>query len=195
MEVICIHDRYGVLYGCGFFFKQETAYERRISDWSSDVCSSDLQGRVAHRADRAYLRSGLRPRFEHDRGVRHPHPQETGRRYHHHHPRSRLPARRSAGLSAPAVSDAADQDRTATLLSTRMTGSLVRRMIAIAAIWISLLLVGGGFALDRVLTGAITRNFDAGLEYVLIAMIRSSEIGPEGEVSLLPPPVDPRFRA
>src|SRR3546814_6327083 len=25
-----------------FFFKQETAYERRISDWSSDVCSSDL---------------------------------------------------------------------------------------------------------------------------------------------------------
>src|SRR3546814_1931430 len=26
-----------------FFFKQKTAYERRISDWSSDVCSSDLQ--------------------------------------------------------------------------------------------------------------------------------------------------------
>src|SRR3546814_9298004 len=25
-----------------FFFKQETAYELRISDWSSDVCSSDL---------------------------------------------------------------------------------------------------------------------------------------------------------
>src|SRR3546814_10678290 len=25
-----------------FFFKQETAYEMRISDWSSDVCSSDL---------------------------------------------------------------------------------------------------------------------------------------------------------
>src|SRR3546814_5937645 len=25
-----------------FFFKQKTAYERRISDWSSDVCSSDL---------------------------------------------------------------------------------------------------------------------------------------------------------
>src|SRR3546814_4453135 len=29
-----------------FFFKQKTAYEMRISDWSSDVCSSDLQ-RVA----------------------------------------------------------------------------------------------------------------------------------------------------
>src|SRR3546814_4500823 len=27
-----------------FFFKQKTAYEMRISDWSSDVCSSDLCG-------------------------------------------------------------------------------------------------------------------------------------------------------
>src|SRR3546814_2839845 len=27
-----------------FFFKQKTAYEVRISDWSSDVCSSDLAG-------------------------------------------------------------------------------------------------------------------------------------------------------
>src|SRR3546814_5535056 len=31
-----------------FFFKQKTAYEMRISDWSSDVCSSDLpEGRLA----------------------------------------------------------------------------------------------------------------------------------------------------
>src|SRR3546814_8926231 len=29
-----------------FFYKQKTAYEVRISDWSSDVCSSDLQGRA-----------------------------------------------------------------------------------------------------------------------------------------------------
>src|SRR3546814_10328714 len=29
---------------CFFFFKQKTAYEMRISDWSSDVCSSDLGG-------------------------------------------------------------------------------------------------------------------------------------------------------
>src|SRR3546814_7934234 len=28
-----------------FFFKQKTAYEMRISDWSSDVCSSDLVAR------------------------------------------------------------------------------------------------------------------------------------------------------
>src|SRR3546814_5194519 len=29
-----------------FFFKQKTAYEMRISDWSSDVCSSDLGMRI-----------------------------------------------------------------------------------------------------------------------------------------------------
>src|SRR3546814_8016375 len=29
---------------CFFFFKQKTAYEMLISDWSSDVCSSDLVG-------------------------------------------------------------------------------------------------------------------------------------------------------
>src|SRR3546814_6085520 len=41
-----------------FFFKQKTAYEMRISDWSSDVCSSDLRrrevgGDVAPLADAA----------------------------------------------------------------------------------------------------------------------------------------------
>src|SRR3546814_18944509 len=30
-----------------FFFKQKTAYEMRISDWSSDVCSSDLEAFIA----------------------------------------------------------------------------------------------------------------------------------------------------
>src|SRR3546814_5928204 len=30
------------VFWCVFFFKQKTAYEMRISDWSSDVCSSDL---------------------------------------------------------------------------------------------------------------------------------------------------------
>src|SRR3546814_3475956 len=32
-----------------FFFKQKTAYEMRISDWSSDVCSSDLVGHLERR--------------------------------------------------------------------------------------------------------------------------------------------------
>src|SRR3546814_12316933 len=41
-----------------FFFKQKTAYEMRISDWSSDVCSSDLMGgmdseRVAEQGETA----------------------------------------------------------------------------------------------------------------------------------------------
>src|SRR3546814_5770467 len=31
-----------------FFFKQKTAYEMRISDWSSDVCSSDLLADLLH---------------------------------------------------------------------------------------------------------------------------------------------------
>src|SRR3546814_3478699 len=38
--------------GCFFFFKQKTAYEMRISDWSSDVCSSDLD---AAREDRGMM--------------------------------------------------------------------------------------------------------------------------------------------
>src|SRR3546814_6087107 len=32
----------GLIFFLFFFFKQKTAYEMRISDWSSDVCSSDL---------------------------------------------------------------------------------------------------------------------------------------------------------
>jgi len=73
------------------------------------------------------------------------------------------------------------------------TGSLSRRMIVIATIWIALLLLGGGVALDRVLTGAITRNFDDQLNYVLTAMIASAEIGPGGEVILNRPLGDQRF--
>src|SRR3546814_19181159 len=37
------------LYLFVFFFKQKTAYEMRISDWSSDVCSSDLKGYFGRR--------------------------------------------------------------------------------------------------------------------------------------------------
>src|SRR3546814_2220693 len=35
----------GVVVFCFFFFKRKTAYELRISDWSSDVCSSDPRPR------------------------------------------------------------------------------------------------------------------------------------------------------
>src|SRR3546814_3158532 len=41
-----------VVFSCSivFFFKQKTAYEMRISDWSSDVCSSDLFGSALNRS-------------------------------------------------------------------------------------------------------------------------------------------------
>src|SRR3546814_11085949 len=40
---------------CFFFFKQKTAYEMRISDWSSDVCSSDLLAQLVAVADNLCL--------------------------------------------------------------------------------------------------------------------------------------------
>src|SRR3546814_2971818 len=39
-SIVCVRCLLGV--GVFFFIKQKTAYEMRISDWSSDVCSSDL---------------------------------------------------------------------------------------------------------------------------------------------------------
>src|SRR3546814_3088540 len=44
-----------------FFFKQKTAYELRISDWSSDVCSSDLHHRAGPR--RGPVRPGAYGRY------------------------------------------------------------------------------------------------------------------------------------
>src|SRR3546814_6753613 len=40
-----------------FFFKQKTAYEMRISDWSSDVCSSDLLLATSSRRQRTIRRT------------------------------------------------------------------------------------------------------------------------------------------
>src|SRR3546814_17295517 len=51
--LVLIADRWWV-----FFFKQKTAYEMRISDWSSDVCSSDLRG-LCGRAEQAEDAHGL----------------------------------------------------------------------------------------------------------------------------------------
>src|SRR3546814_7859895 len=88
-----------------FFFKQKTAYEMRISDWSSDVCSSDLPDGE--------------PRAQPQHRVEPPPAEEHGRRdereLHHedaqHHRSGRLaaqraeqalqvlPARRAAGVA------------------------------------------------------------------------------------------------
>src|SRR3546814_6873685 len=43
-----------------FFFKQKTAYEMRISDWSPDVCPSDLKPQIAARQTGMLLHQGLR---------------------------------------------------------------------------------------------------------------------------------------
>src|SRR3546814_1787275 len=58
-----------VVIGVFFFFKQKTAYEMRISDWSSDVCSSDLLVVVRallqdHQPVDAVLMTGLSQRHE-----------------------------------------------------------------------------------------------------------------------------------
>jgi signal transduction histidine kinase len=75
----------------------------------------------------------------------------------------------------------------------RARGSLSQRMILIAAAWISVLLAGGGFALDRVLVSAVTRNADDQLEYVLRSLLVSAEIDPIGEVRFNREPADQRF--
>src|SRR3546814_9255586 len=50
------------------FFKQKTAYEMRISDWSSDVCSSDLRSvRAAAIGERQLLQEDFRRREVGDR--------------------------------------------------------------------------------------------------------------------------------
>src|SRR3546814_2038128 len=46
-----------------FFFKQKTAYEMRISDWSSDVCSSDLNRAATYAWDGSTVPSGPHLRF------------------------------------------------------------------------------------------------------------------------------------
>ena len=80
-----------------------------------------------------------------------------------------------------------------TRVTAPTTGSLSRRMLGIAAVWISVMLLGGGVALDRLLDSAVTRNFDGQLQYVLNAMIASAEIDPVGEVRFNRPLGDQRF--
>ncbi|HEY0312619.1 MAG TPA: HAMP domain-containing sensor histidine kinase [Allosphingosinicella sp.] len=72
-------------------------------------------------------------------------------------------------------------------------GSLTGRLIFISAVWILLLLGAGGYALDRVLTSALTRNFDAQIGYVMTALIGSAEIDPQGGAYLNRTLADQRF--
>src|SRR3546814_19164474 len=69
--VFCLYVCFSVFF---FFFKQKTAYEMRISDWSSDVCSSDLfeLGLLDHLAEpqRPGVGGRARRRGEGDRPVK-----------------------------------------------------------------------------------------------------------------------------
>lgn len=98
-------------------------------------------------------------------------------------------------VESPAAPAAAAEERVSkrSLKQRRRTGSLSRRMIGVAAVWIAALLLIGGFALDRVLSRSIVDTFDTQLRLVLKAMIGASEIGPDGEVHFSRPPADQRF--
>src|SRR3546814_13689620 len=85
-----------------FFFKQKTAYEMRISDWSSDVCSSDLSGEGL-RPHPPFRSRRLRRRQHRDR-------QEPQRRQEQRPPRvlggmgQRAPADRKSVVKGKSVS-------------------------------------------------------------------------------------------
>ena len=96
-------------------------------------------------------------------------------------------------LEAPAAPAAAADERPTSRGKPQRIGSLTRRMIGVAALWIAALLLIGGFALDRVLTRSLVDSFDNQLVFILNSMIASSEIGPDGEVRFNRPPADQRF--
>ena len=73
------------------------------------------------------------------------------------------------------------------------TGSLSRRMMLIAAGWITILLFAGGIALDHTLTNLVRSEFDDQLNNVLTAMIGSAELDTEGDVYFSRPLGDQRF--
>jgi signal transduction histidine kinase len=96
--------------------------------------------------------------------------------------------------SAAPVTAAADQPKAGSAKpKTARAGSLTRRMIGVAALWIVLLLLAGGFALDRILSQTVTRGFDEDLLIELNSMIAVSEIDVDGEVTFSRSLADQRF--
>src|SRR3546814_4144689 len=90
------------------FFKHKTAYEMRISDWSSDVCSSDLAAGFEHAfagprvlARPAHVLAGLRRHMDDDAIA-----FEPGVLLHHHRIRARRQRRAGGDAHALARVDA-----------------------------------------------------------------------------------------
>ncbi len=73
------------------------------------------------------------------------------------------------------------------------TGSISRRLVVLAIGWITLLLVIGGFALETIVAGTITRNFDEQLARNLPAMMGAVELDANGDAWFNRSTVDPRF--
>src|SRR3546814_5449598 len=65
MSHLAVSDRLFIFF---FFFKQKTAYEMRISDWSSDVCSSDLCPERGRRRDELPAIGGAGDRYRAGKG-------------------------------------------------------------------------------------------------------------------------------
>jgi signal transduction histidine kinase len=107
-------------------------------------------------------------------------------------------AARDAGPLTPPVSaaDAAADSvgpDPAEEAGARYTGSLSRRILLIAAGWITILLLVGGVALNRTLTDLLTRQFNEQLDYTLTSMMTSAEIDPYGDVWFNRQLADQRF--
>src|SRR3546814_3850237 len=75
---------------CFFLFKQKTAYEMRISDWSSDVCSSDLAHEVEQTQAAGLITDPQDPLVP---------AQQRGRDSSHACPRGRIPPALLSGNS------------------------------------------------------------------------------------------------
>ena len=88
------------------------------------------------------------------------------------------PSREEARIEAEAAASGASmRDQ-----KPEHTGSLARRMMLIAAGWITILLLVGGVALDRTITNLLQNNLDERLNYILTAMVGSAEIDSYGDV-------------
>ena len=66
-------------------------------------------------------------------------------------------------------------------------------MLGVAAIWVGVMLLTGGFILDRTVRSIIASNFDDQLESSLDTMIGSAELSDEGEVRFDPQLSDQRY--
>ncbi len=103
------------------------------------------------------------------------------------------PASEPASVAPGATDAAAREQAIAAGAAPPHTGSLARRMIVIAAGWISILLLLGGVALDRTLSALVANQFDEQLQYNLTAMIASAELDPYGDVWFNRTLADQRF--